>query len=120
MLYISQSEVTVICELTDDYPEASCVLVYREYNGPYLTVEEYNRSTEFPVTISVDNTERYTFAVFGKNGVDGIEPDPVVLLKNKSYVMYPQPETRKLYKMLKDVGMTVPKSRNNAICRQQN
>ena len=88
-LSVNRSEVTIRCEFTDDYPEASCVLVYREYNDPYLTVEEYNRSTEFPVTISVDNTERYTFAVFGRNGVDGIEVEPVIKLKNESHVEYP-------------------------------
>ena len=88
-LSVNGSEVTIRCEFTDDYPEASCVLVYREYNDPYLTVEEYDRSTEFPVTISVDNTERYTFAVFGKNGIDGFEEEPVITLKNESHVEYP-------------------------------
>ena len=78
-LSISGSEVTIRCEFTDAYPEASCVLVYREYNDPYLTVEEYDRSTEFPVTISVDNPERYTFAVFGKSGTGGIDVNPVVV-----------------------------------------
>ena len=48
-------------------------------------MEEYDRSTEFPVTISVDNTERYTFALFGKNGIDGIDSEPVIIkLKNES------------------------------------
>ena len=91
VLSISGSEVNVTCEFEDDYPEASCVLVYREYNDPYLTVEEYDRSTEFPVTISVDNTERYTFAVFGKNGTDGIEVEPVITMKNEDHVIYPPP-----------------------------
>ena len=86
------SEVTITCEFANDYPEASCVLVYREYNDPYLTVEEYNRSTEFPVTISVDNPEKYTFVVFGKNGEEGKVPEPVILL-NKSHTTFPQPET---------------------------
>ena len=90
-LSIDGSEVTIRCEFTDEYPEASCILVYREYNDPYLTVEEYDRSTEFPVTISVDNTERYTFAVFGKNGVDGIDSEPVIKLKNESHVEYIPP-----------------------------
>ena len=90
-LSINGSEVTIRCDFEDDYPEASCVLVYREYNDPYLTVEEYDRSTKFPVTISVDNTERYTFAVFGKNGVDGIEAEPVIKLKNESHGLYLPP-----------------------------
>ena len=89
------SEVIITCEFADDYPEASCVLVYRKYNDPYLTVEEYDRSTEFPVTISVDNPEKYTFAVFGKNGEKGKVPEPVVLLKDKSHMTNPQPETCK-------------------------
>ena len=54
----------------------------------HLTVTEYDQSTEFPVTISVDNTEEYTFAVFGKNGVDGIEPEPVVTMKGQIHVAY--------------------------------
>ena len=54
-------------------------------------MEEYDRSTEFPVTISVDNIERYTFAVFGKNGVDGIDSEPVIKLKNESHGIYPPP-----------------------------
>ena len=83
-LSLTGSEVTIRCEFTDDYPEASCVLVYREYNDPYLTVEEYDRSTEFPVTISVDSTEKYTFAVFGKNGTSGIDPKPVVVQVSES------------------------------------
>ena len=90
-LSINGSEVTIRCEFTYDYPEASCVLVYREYDDPYLTVEEYNRSTEFPVTISVDNTEKYTFAVFGKNRMDGIEVEPMITLKNESHGIYPPP-----------------------------
>ena len=79
-LSINGSKVTIRCEFTDDYPEASCVLVCREYNDPnLLTVEEYNRSTEFPFTISVDNTERYTCALFGKNGTSEIDTKPVVV-----------------------------------------
>ena len=89
-LSVNGSEVTIRCEFTDDYPEASCVLVCREYNDPYLTVEEYDRSTEFPVTISVDNTESYTCALFGKNGTDGFDSEPVIKLKN---VIYPPPSS---------------------------
>lgn len=81
------SEVTVRCEFADDYPEASCILVYRKYNNPYLTVNEL---TMFPVTISINKSEHYTFAVFGKNGVEGIEEEPVITLRNgESHVTYP-------------------------------
>ena len=76
-LLINGSEVTVTCEFTEG---ASCVLVCREYNDPYLTVEEYDRSTEFPVTISVDNTEKFTCALFGKSGTGGIDTEPVVVV----------------------------------------
>ena len=62
-LSVNGLEVTIRCEFADEFPEASCVLVYRKYNDPYLTVKEYTRSTGFPVTVSVDNPERYTFAV---------------------------------------------------------
>ena len=82
-LSINGSSITIRCEFSDEYREASCVLVYRRYNDPYLTVKEYDSSTEFPITIPVNDTEKYTFAVFGKNGVDGIEAEPVIKL------MYP-------------------------------
>ena len=82
-LSINGSSITIRCEFADEYPEASCVLVYRRYSDPYLTVKEYDSSTEFPITIPVNDTEKYTFAVFGKNGVDGIEAEPVIKL------MYP-------------------------------
>ena len=94
-LYRRGSQVTVRCEFADEYPEASCVLVYRHYNNLRLTVKEYRRSTEFPVTVSINDTEMYTFAVFGKNGEGGIEPEPVIILKNKSHMTYPQPQTCK-------------------------
>ena len=71
-------------------------------------MEEYDRSTEFPVTISVGNRGtpllRYTFAVFGKNGVDGIEEDPVIALKNESQVIYsPPPLTSSSFKTRKSL-----------------
>ena len=52
-------------------------------------MKEYNQITEFPVTVSVENSQKYTFAVFGKNGSDVIESEPVIVLKNKSYTVYP-------------------------------
>ena len=82
-LSIHGSSITIRCEFADEYPEASCVLVYRRYSDPYLTVKEYDSSTEFPITIPVNDTEKYTFAVFGKNPEDRIEVEPVIKL------MYP-------------------------------
>ena len=82
-LSINRSSIIIRCEFADEYPEASCVLVYRRYSDPYLTVKEYDNSTEFPITLLVNDTEKYTFAVFGKNRVDGIEAEPVIKL------MYP-------------------------------
>ena len=88
------SEVTVTCEFADEYPEASCVLVYRKYNNPHLMVKEYGRSTEFPVTEFFNNIETYTFAVFGKSDKK-IEKKPVIVLKNEEHVTYPPPRTCK-------------------------
>ena len=48
-------------------------------------MEEYDRSDKFPVTISVDNPERYTFAVFGKNE---FEAELVIILKGEGYDTY--------------------------------
>lgn len=72
-----ESAVRVTCEFADGHPEASCVLVYREYNKPKLTEIVYDRSTKFPVTVSVDNPYKYTFAVFGKSDLYGIHAEPV-------------------------------------------
>ena len=55
-------------------------------------MEEYDRSTGFPVTISVDNTES-TFAVFGKNRIDGIEVEPVIKWKIMNHVKYIRPSS---------------------------
>ena len=41
---------------------------------------EYPHSTEFPVNVTVDNPERYTFAIFGKNGMD-IDEEPLTAVK---------------------------------------
>ena len=75
MLSSNESAINVTCEFTDEHPKASCVLVYKEYNKPNLTVIEYEKSTKFPVPISVDNPRKYTFAVFGKT--DRIQAEPV-------------------------------------------
>ena len=73
--------VIIRCVFADDYPEASCVLIYRKYNNPFLTVVEYNHNTSFPVSETMDDcsdSERCTFSLFGKNGVSGIEEEPVI------------------------------------------
>ena len=69
------SIVTVYCELVDDYPTASCVLVYREYTNTTLGVRVYNGNTTFPITITGEN---YTFAVFGRENDKHIDRTPLV------------------------------------------
>ena len=68
------SEVFITCELPDGYPEASCVLVYREYTNTTLGVREYNGNTTFPITIT---GEIYTFAVFGRRSDSHFDRIPV-------------------------------------------
>ncbi|CAI8046210.1 hypothetical protein GBAR_LOCUS25540, partial [Geodia barretti] len=52
---ISQRGSTVVidCEFSEVYPEASCVLVYREYGSPLLTVVELSQRINFPVYLSL-------------------------------------------------------------------
>ena len=73
--------MVVNCEFREAYPQASCVLVYREYNSPLLRVIEFPQFSHFPVTIAVDDPKIYTFAVFGKDSVRGMEQQPVVCVK---------------------------------------
>ena len=47
----------------------SCVLVYRRYNFPYLTVTKYDSS------IRVDDPGQFTSAVFKENST-GLDPNP--------------------------------------------
>ncbi|CAI8046216.1 hypothetical protein GBAR_LOCUS25542 [Geodia barretti] len=76
------STVVIDCEFSEVYPEASCVLVYREYGSPLLTVVELSQLINFPVSITVDNNpENYTFALFGKDSTTGIEKEPVICMK---------------------------------------
>ena len=89
------SEVTVDCAVAAGYPEASCVLVYREYGNSTLTVIEFpikSFQPLFPVTVPVIPPENYTFAIFGKNGVE-MEEEPAFFVKFKksSTVDQPQP-----------------------------
>ena len=84
------SEVTITCEFADGYQEASCVLVYHEYDKPNLTVKVFNDSFyDFPVTITVDDPDKYTFSLFGKNGASAIEQEPVIRIKRENHAIYP-------------------------------
>ena len=84
------SEVNIICEFADGYQEASCVLIYHEYDKPNLTVEVFNNSFYvFPVTITVDDPDKYTFCLFGKNGTSAIEQEPVIRIKMGNHATYP-------------------------------
>ena len=61
--------MTITCEFKEGIEGASCVLVYREYGNKTLVVEEYPKNAVFPKTLTVDgDLERYTFAIFGKDG----------------------------------------------------
>ena len=64
--------MTVYCEFRDDFPMASCVLVYREYYNTTLNFAVFKENTTFSIAIT---GEKYTFAVFGRNAgksIDGI------------------------------------------------
>ena len=73
--------MTVNCKVANGYPEASCVLVYREYDNTTLTVREYSQFSQLSMTLSVDKPENYTFAIFGKNGDSEIEEHPAYIVK---------------------------------------
>ena len=70
----------VDCTFAAVYLEASCVLVYREYDNPILNViTYYKQNTSFPVSITIDNPEGkiYTFAIFGRDGSTNIDRIPL-------------------------------------------
>ena len=71
--------MTFNCKVANGYPEASCVLVYREYDNPLLTITDFSQSFPFPITLNIDKPENYTFAIFGKNSE--IEEHPAYILK---------------------------------------
>ena len=75
------SEVTVDCAVSNDYPDASCVLVYRESDNPTLTVRDFPNLAIFSITLHVDRPESYTFAVFGRNGASEMESEPAFIVK---------------------------------------
>ena len=68
------------CTFGTESLEASCVLVYREYDNPILNMMTYyKQNTSFPVSITIDNTEGkiYTFAIFGRDGSTDIDRLPL-------------------------------------------
>ena len=69
------------CEFSEVAEEASCVLVYREYDSPLLTVVDIPHLLHLPVSLTVDSPENYTFVLFGKHPVTGMEEHPVVTVK---------------------------------------
>ncbi|CAI8044752.1 hypothetical protein GBAR_LOCUS24791 [Geodia barretti] len=75
------STIVVDCEFSEVYPEASCVLVYREYGSLLLTVVDIPQLFDFPVSITVDNPKIYTFALFGKNDAMSLDEAPLVYTK---------------------------------------
>ena len=89
---LSGSVVLLTCEFKEGVAGASCVLVYREYGNETVVVVEYPQSTDFPVTVTVDdNLENYTFAVFGKDG-SSVDERPVIT-ERLSVIMASTPPT---------------------------
>ena len=68
---VTGSQVTIDCEFAVECPLALCVLIYREYNNSTLTVIDYSPTTLFPVSVNVDQPEKLTLALFGRN-CDGV------------------------------------------------
>ena len=78
---LSDSGIAVDCEFAEDNLQSSCVLVYREYDSPLLTVVDLPQLIEFPVSITVSDPENYTFALFGRDSQLGMEEEPVACVK---------------------------------------
>lgn len=76
-LSLDETEVQVTCVFSDEYPLASCVLVYREYDNPVLTVIEYLQNTLFPASVKVNRSTEITLSIFGKNGDEEIDLQPI-------------------------------------------
>ena len=75
------STINIDCEFLAGYPQASCVLVYRQYDSSLLTVVELPQLVNFPVSTTVESPENYTFALFGKNNDIGMEQEPLIYVK---------------------------------------
>ena len=78
---VTGSQVTVDCEFAVECPLALCVFIYREYNNSTLTVTDYSPTTDFPVSVTVDQPEKFTFAILGVNCEGAIEERPATSLK---------------------------------------
>ena len=81
---ISRSGPTAIeidCEFSEGYPQASCVLVYRQYDSAVLKVVDISQLFDFPVSITVESPENYTFALFRKDGEIGLDEEPLFCAK---------------------------------------
>ena len=79
---ISRSGPTTInidCEFSEGYPQASCVLVYRQYDSALLKVVDVPQL--FPVSVTVESPENYTFSLFGKDGEIGLDAEPLFYAK---------------------------------------
>ena len=83
-IVVESNLVKVLCDFEDDVEEASCVLVYRQYDSDMLVRKEYAQNFMFPTTVNtVYNPTSYTFAVFGKRG-DEIEERPFMSVFNEN------------------------------------
>ena len=81
---ISRSGTTTIkidCEFSEGYPQTSCVLIYRQYDSAVLKVVDIPQLFDFPVSITVESPENYTFALFGKDGEIGLDEEPLFYAK---------------------------------------
>ena len=80
---MSQSGSTIVinCEFSEAYIKASCVLICRKYDSPLLTVIEFPKLINFPVSITVENPKNYTFALYGKDSAIGMVESPAITVK---------------------------------------
>ena len=75
-IYYNESAIELVCIFKDIAGDVSCVLVYREYGNTTITVRELSKNEE-TLSISLSDPDKYTFAVFGKNGSD-FEKRPIL------------------------------------------
>ena len=57
------------------------MLIYRQYGSAVLKVVDIPQLFDFPVSITVDSPENYTFALFGKDDGTGIDEEPLFYAK---------------------------------------
>lgn len=82
---LNGSKVLFNCEVADNYTEATCLLVYREYNQTKLEYQESGLTDH----VTIDESKTYTFAVFGKNGVIDIDERPTTSIVIKATPVKP-------------------------------